>query len=107
MYYERKLVSNSVLNEAYHEIEFMWHGQLRTMKIQMFRDEISKLIFEITPNVPRFEIEEISIKELATFDVYEIGRFFNRQPRKESLAKMIFALIHKDENSYVTITEIW
>ena len=24
-------------------------------------------------NVPRFEIEEISIKELATFDVYEIG----------------------------------
>ena len=74
MYYGRKLVSNSVLNEAHHEIEFMWNGQLRTMKIQMFRDEISKqLIFEITANVPRFEIEEISIKGSATIDVYEIG----------------------------------
>ena len=54
MYYGRKLVSNSVLNEAYHEIEFMWNGQLRIMKMQMFQDEISKqLIFEITAKCQR------------------------------------------------------
>ena len=59
-----------MLNETYQEIEFMWNGQLRP---KMFQDEMSKqLIFEITANVPRFEIEEISIKGSATIDVYEI-----------------------------------
>ena len=67
MFYGRKLV-----NEEYQEIQFMWNNNLQTMRIQMSHDERKKLIFKISATVPRFEMEEISIKESDDPDIKEI-----------------------------------
>ena len=45
---------------------------MRTMTITMFQDENSKLIFQITANVPRFELQEIAIKGSSNPDVKEL-----------------------------------
>ena len=73
MIYGRKLNCNSERNEAYQEIEFMYNNYLRTMKFQMYQDEITKqLLFKIAANVPRFEIQEISLQGSFNTDVYDI-----------------------------------
>lgn len=59
-------------NEEYQEIRFLWNNIMRTMTITMFQDENNKLIFQITANVPRFELQEIAIKGSSNPDIMEL-----------------------------------